>query len=112
MTHAETARLSSTDAHRTTVNRVDETDCCIVGAGPGGVFLALLLARAGVRVVLLEAHYDFDREYRGEGLQPPTLDVLDQLGLLESFLRLPHSRVPRMVLRTPDGPVTFLDPGR
>jgi 2-polyprenyl-6-methoxyphenol hydroxylase-like FAD-dependent oxidoreductase len=113
VTHAVTTNsLSSAETNRTPVDRVDETDCCIVGAGPGGVFLELLLARAGVRVVLLEAHRDFDREYRGEGLQPPTLEILDQLGLLDRFLRLPHSRIPRMVLRTPVGPVTFLDPGK
>jgi choline dehydrogenase-like flavoprotein len=51
--------------HATTV---EHADCCIVGGGPGGAVLALLLARQGVAVTLLEAHGDFDRDFRGDGL--------------------------------------------
>jgi len=103
---------AAADATRPLTEHVDAADCCIVGAGPAGVFLALLLAQAGIHVVLLEAHRDFDRDYRGEGLQPSTLDILEQVGLLERFFELPHTRVPRMVLRTPTRPIPFLDPGR
>ena len=46
------------------------TDCCIVGAGPAGAVLGLLLARKGVSVTLLEAHKDFDREFRGNTINP------------------------------------------
>src|SRR6476619_2161856 len=57
----------------------DKTGCCVVGGGPGGMFLALLLARQGVEVTLLEAHHDFDRDFRGDTVHPATLDVLDRL---------------------------------
>ena len=67
----------------------DET-CCIVGAGPAGVMLSLLLARAGVRVTLLEAQRDFDRDFRGDTIHPATLEVLAQIGLAERLHELPH----------------------
>jgi 2-polyprenyl-6-methoxyphenol hydroxylase-like FAD-dependent oxidoreductase len=61
-----------------------------VGAGPAGVVLSLLLARAGVRVTLLEAHRDFDRDFRGDTIHPGTLEVLDQIGLAARVHELPH----------------------
>jgi 2-polyprenyl-6-methoxyphenol hydroxylase-like FAD-dependent oxidoreductase len=91
---------------------VETTDCCVVGAGPAGMVLALLLARQGVGVVLLEARQDFEREYRGEGLQASTLEILDELGLLDRVLELPHARVPRWVVRIPSGAIPILEPGR
>ena len=57
------------------------TRCCIVGAGPAGVMVSLLLARAGIPVTLLEAHRDFDRDFRGDTIHPATLEVLEQIGL-------------------------------
>lgn len=77
------------------------TRCCIVGAGPGGVMLALLLARAGVPVTLIEAHKDFDRDFRGDTIHPSTLEVLDQIGLAETLLALPHTKTPDFRFRTP-----------
>ena len=56
---------------------------CIVGGGPGGMMLGLLLAKRGAEVLVLEGHENFDREFRGEVLQPSTSLLLDQLGLLE-----------------------------
>jgi 2-polyprenyl-6-methoxyphenol hydroxylase-like FAD-dependent oxidoreductase len=53
----------------------------------------LLLARAGVRVVLLEKHADFLRDFRGDTIHPSTLEVMAELGILESFLRRPHQEV-------------------
>ncbi len=47
---------------------VQQTTCCVVGAGPAGAMLALLLARQRVPVVLLEAHGDFDHDFRGDSL--------------------------------------------
>ena len=60
-----------------------EATCCVVGGGPAGVVLSLLLARRGVNVVLLEAHLDFDREFRGDTLHPAILEIMDELGLAE-----------------------------
>src|ERR1700748_3605567 len=62
----------------------------VVGAGPAGVMLGYLLARAGVDVVVLEKHGDFLRDFRGDTVHPSTLDVLGKLGLLEDFLKRPH----------------------
>lgn len=69
------------------------TQCCIAGGGPAGLLLGYLLARAGVRVVVLEKHADFLRDFRGDTIHPSTLTVLQDLGLLEKFLRLPHDEV-------------------
>jgi 2-polyprenyl-6-methoxyphenol hydroxylase-like FAD-dependent oxidoreductase len=66
---------------------------CIVGGGPSGVMLGLLLARAGIDVVVLEKHADFFRDFRGDTVHPSTLQVLDELGLLDGFLAMPHSEV-------------------
>lgn len=71
-------------------NAPQRTTCCIVGAGPAGVTLALFLARAGVPVTLLEAHRDFDRDFRGDTIHPATLEVLDQIGLAARVHELPH----------------------
>jgi 2-polyprenyl-6-methoxyphenol hydroxylase-like FAD-dependent oxidoreductase len=70
-----------------------QTRCCIVGGGPAGVMLGYLLARAGVGAVVLEKHADFLRDFRGDTVHPSTLDVLHELGLLERFLRLPHTEL-------------------
>src|SRR5688572_29414350 len=64
---------------------------CIVGGGPAGLMLGLLLAKRGVDVLVLEGHENFDREFRGEVLQPSTAQLLDELGLLEYILDQPHS---------------------
>lgn len=62
----------------------------IVGAGPGGAALAFLLSRRGVDVTLLERHTDFAREFRGEVLLPGGLEVLQQMGLWESYEAVPQ----------------------
>ncbi len=67
--------------------------CCIVGGGPAGMMAGLLFARAGVRVVLLEKHADFLRDFRGDTIHPSTLEVMAELGILESFLQRPHQEV-------------------
>jgi len=70
--------------------------CCIAGGGPAGIMLGLLLARAGVEVLLLEKHADFLRDFRGDTIHPSTLEVMHELGLLEDLLKLPHQKAPRL----------------
>src|SRR5262245_18499986 len=72
---------------------VEETACCIVGGGPAGVVMALLLARWGIPVTLLEAHKDFYHDFRGDTVLPSTLEVLDQLGLADRLLQIPHGKL-------------------
>jgi 2-polyprenyl-6-methoxyphenol hydroxylase-like FAD-dependent oxidoreductase len=67
-----------------------QTDVCVVGGGPAGLLLGLLLAKRGAKVIVLEGHETFDREFRGEVLQPSTARLLDELGLLEYVLGQPH----------------------
>ena len=61
------------------VRDVRYTQCCIVGAGPAGSVLALLLARSGIRVVHLEAHMDFEREFRGDTFHPSVMEIMEEL---------------------------------
>ncbi len=69
------------------------TQACIAGGGPAGMMLGVLLARAGVRVIVLEKHADFLRDFRGDTIHPSTMQVLHELGWLDEFLALPHQRV-------------------
>jgi 2-polyprenyl-6-methoxyphenol hydroxylase-like FAD-dependent oxidoreductase len=91
------------------VRTVARTACCVVGGGPAGMVLALLLARKGVPVTLLEAHRDFDRQFRGDTLHPAILEVLDQVGLAEPLLRLPHAKWFAPTFLAADGPFTPID---
>src|SRR5262245_30758839 len=84
---------------------VRQTACCV--GGPGGLMLGLLLARKGVPVVVLEAHKDFDRDFRGDTIPPSTLEVLDQIGLADRLLQRPHAQMREMQVRT-DGQVYTL----
>ncbi|HKF77765.1 MAG TPA: FAD-dependent oxidoreductase [Candidatus Dormibacteraeota bacterium] len=79
--------------------------CCIAGGGPAGMMLGLLLARAGVRVRVLEKHSDFLRDFRGDTIHPSTLQVLDDIGLIDAFLALPHRKVRRVRLPASRGSV-------
>jgi 2-polyprenyl-6-methoxyphenol hydroxylase-like FAD-dependent oxidoreductase len=74
---------------QTGTNRNLHTRCCIVGGGPAGMVLGLLLARAGVQVTVLEKHGDFLRDFRGDTVHPATLEILDEIGLMPEFQRLP-----------------------
>jgi len=68
-----------------------QTNVCVVGGGPAGLLLGLLLAKRGVDVIVLEGHETFHREFRGEVLQPSTAHLLDELGLLQYILAQPHT---------------------
>ena len=68
---------------------VERTGCVVVGGGPAGLVLGLLLARAGVAVTVLEKHADFLRDFRGDTVHASTLTLLDELGLGERFAALP-----------------------
>jgi 2-polyprenyl-6-methoxyphenol hydroxylase-like FAD-dependent oxidoreductase len=102
-------QLDRPEAETTDGTRTDYADCCIVGAGPAGAILALLLAREGVRITLLEAMHDFDRDFRGDTLMPSTLELVDQLGLMQRLETLPHARVPEMRINTERGSQAYID---
>ena len=78
------------------------TDCCVVGGGPAGMTLAVLLARAGVAVTVLEKHHDFLRDFRGDTLHSSTLTLLDELGLGERLAAVPHRLLPHIAWREPE----------
>jgi 2-polyprenyl-6-methoxyphenol hydroxylase-like FAD-dependent oxidoreductase len=71
----------------------ERTTCVVIGGGPAGMVLGLLLARAGVEVSVLEKHGDFLRDFRGDTVHPSTLQLLDELGLGDRFARLRQSRL-------------------
>jgi 2-polyprenyl-6-methoxyphenol hydroxylase-like FAD-dependent oxidoreductase len=85
------------------------TQCCIAGGGPAGMMLGFLLARAGVRVVILEKHPDFLRDFRGDTVHPSTLEIMHELGLLDQFLKLPHRTVDRLALEIGGQVVRMID---
>ncbi len=85
------------------------TTCVIAGGGPAGMMCGLLLARAGVDVTVLEKHKDFLRDFRGDTVHPSTLQVMQELGLLEEFLKLPHTKIRTASLEIGDEHLTIGD---
>ncbi|MBF2004692.1 MAG: FAD-dependent oxidoreductase [Chlorogloeopsis fritschii C42_A2020_084] len=88
---------------------VQTTNCCIVGGGPAGAVLALLLARQGIPVILLEAHKDFDRDFRGDTIHPSVMEIMEELGLADRLLQLPHAKMRQINIKTPEASVTLAD---
>jgi 2-polyprenyl-6-methoxyphenol hydroxylase-like FAD-dependent oxidoreductase len=85
------------------------TRCCVAGGGPAGMMLGFLLARAGIDVVVLEKHADFLRDFRGDTVHPSTMQVMHELGLLDAFLRRPHSEVRQIAVQIGDTAITVGD---
>ena len=83
--------------------------CCIAGGGPAGMMLGVLLARAGIDVVVLEKHGDFLRDFRGDTVHPSTLEVMHELGVLDEFLARPHSELRQARGVIGDARVTIAD---
>jgi 2-polyprenyl-6-methoxyphenol hydroxylase-like FAD-dependent oxidoreductase len=94
------------------VKSIEKTKCCVVGGGPAGVVLSYMLARNGVPVILLESHHDFERDFRGDTLHPSTMEVMDELGLADGLLKLPHSKLGQMRSPSLTGQVTLADLSR
>ena len=88
-----------------------QTTCCVAGGGPAGIMAGFLLARAGVRTVVLERHRDFFRDFRGDTIHPSTLQIMHELGLLDEFLKLPHEEVRSLRLLIGDTEIQVADFG-
>jgi len=94
------------------VREVPKTACCVVGGGPAGAVLSLLLVRRGIPVTLLEMHRDFDREFRGDTIHPSVMEILDQIGLAEKLHEIPHTKVSGPTLQFANGSITPFNLGR
>jgi 2-polyprenyl-6-methoxyphenol hydroxylase-like FAD-dependent oxidoreductase len=88
-----------------------KTTCCIAGGGPAGMMLGFLLARAGIDVTVIEKHADFLRDFRGDTIHPSTLELMHELGLIDEFLKLPHSEVRELSGQVGDGRYILADFG-
>ncbi|CAH1650594.1 MULTISPECIES: FAD-dependent oxidoreductase [unclassified Chelatococcus] len=86
-----------------------KTGCAIVGAGPAGLMLGLLLARAGIDVIVTEKHGDFLRDFRGDTIHPSTLEVMHELGLLQGLLALPHTKAASLHAEIDGSTITIAD---
>jgi 2-polyprenyl-6-methoxyphenol hydroxylase-like FAD-dependent oxidoreductase len=89
-----------------------EVQCCVVGGGPAGMVAGLLLARQGIDVLVLEKHGDFLRDFRGDTIHPSTLELIHELGWLDEFLRLPHTKMKRVTVEVGGNAITFADFGK
>lgn len=91
------------------IQEVIQTTCCIAGGGPAGAILALALARRGVPVVLLEAHMDFDRAFRGDVVYPSTLSIMEELGLIDQVLNIHHTKRSKIIYEMGDQSMVMAD---
>lgn len=82
--------------------RPDTTDVAISGAGPVGLTLALLLARRGIRVVVLEAKKELDEHSRATLITPRSLEVLKAAGVLDDLVAAGRVYPAMNILRSSD----------
>ncbi|WP_082961582.1 FAD-dependent oxidoreductase [Mycobacterium sp. 852002-51152_SCH6134967] len=87
--------------------RAGNATCIVAGGGPAGMMLALVLARAGVDVTVMEKHADFLRDFRGDTVHASTLRLLDELGLSDEFAAIPHREIGTLSMTVQDTPVTM-----
>ena len=86
-----------------------EADVVIIGGGPAGMMAGLLFARAGINTTVLEKHGDFLRDFRGDTVHPSTMEILDQLGILQKFLNRPFDKVESITARVAGEMITVAD---
>ncbi|MGW5362214.1 FAD-dependent oxidoreductase [Actinopolymorpha pittospori] len=108
MTDDRSTRTDRSQA-RTPATPTTRTTACVVGGGPAGVMLGFLLARAGVRVTVLEKHADFLRDFRGDTVHPSTLELLTELGLRERLEQVRHQRISQVCFDRDGQQVTAVD---
>jgi 2-polyprenyl-6-methoxyphenol hydroxylase-like FAD-dependent oxidoreductase len=87
----------------------ENPDLLIVGGGPAGMMAGLLFARAGVKTLVLEKHGDFLRDFRGDTVHPSTMELMDELGLLDEFLQRPHDEIRTLTGRVASEKITIAD---
>ncbi len=92
--------------------RIIHAKCCIVGGGPAGMMLGYLLARSGLETLVLEKHADFFRDFRGDTVHPSTLQVMDELGLIDGFLKIPHQELQKLEGKFGDATIRLADLAR
>ncbi|MGE0623635.1 MAG: FAD-dependent oxidoreductase [Pseudomonadales bacterium] len=78
----------------------EPVSCCIVGGGPAGMVLGMLLARAGLTATVLESQPDFDRDFRGDTLHASTLEMLEQISLADRALAIPHAKLRQLSIHS------------
>ncbi|MGB3205585.1 MAG: FAD-dependent oxidoreductase [Crinalium sp.] len=109
MDSTTTVKQADTPATAHEILDVQQTNCCIVGGGPAGAVLALILARQNIPVILLEAHKDFERDFRGDTIHPSVMEIMEELGLADRLLELPHSKLHQLTINTENDSVTVAD---
>lgn len=86
-----------------------KTKCCIVGGGPAGMMLGYIMAKYGIDVIVIEKHKDFFRDFRGDTIHPSTMNILDQLGILDDFLKVPHDETKQITANFDHKELTIAD---